>query len=569
MKQELIKLIGFRIKYLILLVCIVACRQSNKEQNVSIQEVETVQDSIKTKTSIDDTNGIETYDDNFFTVSEDFSGEYQLLDGITYFSNSEENKYYKSAIIFKKLSDTDYGYYYVDKIKDVSPIGYHGVIRQLKGKFYNLGIKENDSHTNSLFIQSEVKLITKGNILGMISFGGNFKKFMWFKKMEPEDQHHISLQKTLALGKSDYQKFITEYQQAKNYENPVFSQSINLEEFPELTQQFFQKLQQFKDLNKESIKHEDFEAILSSLKTKTLPVIESTNFDDFIEAEDFKNLDYKALSLDKIYPYFNEEGYNFRAISAYKLDVSNQFYTLVVTIKKGDNEMESQLIDYDLNGRILDFKLVSYDEIAEGLSAIQSKITKDTVYRHHFFYEDEGFEEDYFQILENGNLGEIKAKNTVEIQNMPLVHHALHHLKLNLFNVKTNFLITKTHPNQPENRIVIIPEIEEEIEGFLALHTHILIINERLGTIKAKYFESSKTNQWISDAIRLDQIEIETTTYQLSDSVNAFGITAHYFGASKANPYYNKTLSLFVQSCQIPYRYSLLVEGQHIYLLMF
>ena len=92
MKQELIKLIGFRIKYLILLVCIVACRQSNKEQNVSIQEVETVQDSIKTKTSIDDTNGIETYDDNFFTVSEDFSGEYQLLDGITYFSNSEENK---------------------------------------------------------------------------------------------------------------------------------------------------------------------------------------------------------------------------------------------------------------------------------------------------------------------------------------------------------------------------------------------------------------------------------------------------------------------------------------------
>ncbi|WP_338360060.1 hypothetical protein, partial [Yeosuana marina] len=76
---------------------------------------------------------------------EDFSGEYQLLDGFTYYSNADEIKYYKSAIIFEKLSNTDYGYYYVDKIKEVSPIGYHGVIRQLNGKFYNLGIKENTS----------------------------------------------------------------------------------------------------------------------------------------------------------------------------------------------------------------------------------------------------------------------------------------------------------------------------------------------------------------------------------------------------------------------------------------
>lgn len=291
-----------------------------------------------------------------------------------------------------------------------------------------------------------------------------------------------------------------------------------------------------------------FEAILSSLKTKTLPVIETTNFDDFIEAEDFKNLDYKALSLEKIYPHFNEKGYNFRAISAYKLDISDQFYTLVVTIKKGNHEMESHLINYDFNESIINHQVVSYDEVAEGLSAIHSKITKNSITRNHYFYEEEEFEQDHFQLLEDGKIEGIASKNIIEIPNMPLMHFALHNLDLNFLNIKTNLIVSKPHPDNPDDIIIVLPEIVDEGQEYFELNTHLLIINSRSGDMMQTFFESSKTNQWTSDAIRLDQIEIDTAPYLVKEDVRAFGVVVHYFGSSRVNPYYNKTLSLFIKS---------------------
>lgn len=52
------------------------------------------------------------------------------------------------------------------------------------------------------------------------------------------------------------------------------------------------------------------------------------------------------------------------------------FHTVVITIKKGDNEMESRLINYDLDGNIIDSKVMAYDEIAEGMSMTNSKIER-------------------------------------------------------------------------------------------------------------------------------------------------------------------------------------------------
>ena len=94
----------------------------------------------------------------------------------------------------------------------------------------------------------------------------------------------------------------------------------------------------------------------------------------FIEEEDYKNVDVMALQLQKLYPKFSKEDSGFKAISCYRLEIFEGFYSVVVTILKNEHEMESLLINYNLNGEIIDSKVVSYDEIAEGQSQIESKI---------------------------------------------------------------------------------------------------------------------------------------------------------------------------------------------------
>ena len=66
--------------------------------------------------------------------------------------------------------------------------------------------------------------------------------------------------------------------------------------------------------------------------------------------------------------------------------------------------------------------------------------------------------------------------------------------------------------------------------------------------ITNKYFESSKTNGWESNAILLSEITIDTTSYIIAENKIAFGIKVLHHGMSRPNPYSNKTISLFLKS---------------------
>ena len=133
-------------------------------------------------------------------------------------------------------------------------------------------------------------------------------------------------------------------------------------------------------------------------------------------------------------------------------------------------------------------------------------------------------------------------------QSESLINKVVKQLHIDKSKIKTELVISKSFPNNPNKTIIVIPEIVDEGEMYFELNSHILIIDSKSGNIKSYFFESSKTNNWISDAIQLTEITIDTAPYQISERERAFGVRLHFIGSSRPNPYESETISLFVQS---------------------
>ncbi len=94
-----------------------------------------------------------------------------------------------------------------------------------------------------------------------------------------------------------------------------------------------------------------------------------------------------------------------------------------------------------------------------------------------------------------------------------------------------------------ENHIlIVIPEIAEVGEGYMILNSNIILIDKKAGAIEAVY---KGEKAWYSDAVRIDQIEIEPTIYQLNKTNVAFGLKVFYANQSRPNPTSSIELSLF------------------------
>jgi len=148
-----------------------------------------------------------------------------------------------------------------------------------------------------------------------------------------------------------------------------------------------------------------FNDIINEIQFKTQPIVDSTNFDNTNVVKHFNLISVNNLQLVKIYPHFYSENYNYKASSSYRIDLSNNFHTVVLNIHKGENEMESVLINYKLNGELIDYKVISYDEIAEGWSRIESNIEDNRITIKNILWIDEKQETiEIFNINENGNI---------------------------------------------------------------------------------------------------------------------------------------------------------------------
>ncbi|WP_299839112.1 hypothetical protein [uncultured Tenacibaculum sp.] len=122
----------------------------------------------------------------------------------------------------------------------------------------------------------------------------------------------------------------------------------------------------------------------------------------------------------------------------------------------------------------------------------------------------------------------------------------LQQLNLKKEQCKTELITSKRLPYSKNETVVVIPEIIEDNGSEILFNSHILIIDSVSNQIKNKYFESSETNEWDSNAVILSYIEIDTAKYYITKNKRAFGIRLIFYTLSKMNPYSLETISLFV-----------------------
>ena len=295
------------------------------------------------------------------------------------------------------------------------------------------------------------------------------------------------------------------------------------------------------DIKRETAK---FKQEVETIKTRTLPLIDNRNFDSFIEAEDYNDVNIEVLNLDNIlYHNFNKDIHKYKAIASYKIKFTEDFYSIVVTIKKGDDKMESILINYTLDGEFIDSILIAHDEIDEYPTRTTTKITQSTLTRSHIFLEnqEERIEESVFRIAADGTIKELSSEEV-------LIDKVISQLGIDYARVNTHLLVAKVNPSNTQETIIVIPEFVASDEDYFLLNSHIVLVNNLTGYITHTYFESSNTNGWESDAIQLSKISIDTAPYMVAKDTRAFGVRVSYFGSSRANPYTKKTISLFVKS---------------------
>ncbi|OUS02834.1 hypothetical protein A9Q86_01940 [Flavobacteriales bacterium 33_180_T64] len=294
-----------------------------------------------------------------------------------------------------------------------------------------------------------------------------------------------------------------------------------------------------------------FKTLINAIPLKNKPLIDSTNFDNFTATKFYNKEEVLSLKLENIYPNFYKEGYNYKATSSYKLKYSCEFHSIVFTILKGDNEMESVLINYNMSGELIDYKVISYDEITEGWSKIESKIKGNHITINDILWVEEKHQRlKLFEIDTIGNIKRVEdAYNSPETPSTIQIERVIQQLNIDKLKIKEEFVSSKILTHNKDESIVIIPEIaSDDDENMYRLNSHIALVNNTTGKITHKYYESSKTSGWESDAIMLSEIAIDTTKYQLNDYTKAFGIQVYNYGLSRVNPYSNRTLSLFVKS---------------------
>jgi hypothetical protein len=158
--------------------------------------------------------------------SKNISGEYELLKGYTLFLGDEKEEIVASNLIVEKLLDNDYGFFAAHKIKDRRPNERNGILRNYKGRYHQLAFCEYDmskgiskkDFEKGITLHNQVIIRKKGNKLAMIQYGGNFRTYLLYKKLNSDTNYSIYLEDALDRSKLDYKKILVEYNKARSYD---------------------------------------------------------------------------------------------------------------------------------------------------------------------------------------------------------------------------------------------------------------------------------------------------------------------------------------------------------------
>ena len=157
--------------------------------------------------------------------------------------------------------------------------------------------------------------------------------------------------------------------------------------------------------------------IWKSLPLRSLPLNDSTNFDTFKVGTELIMTEIQLLQLFKVYPELASVDSQFKVFPSYKLNISDNYYSIVLIIKKGEHELESILLNYDLSENLSGYKVIAYDEIAESFFRTSSRIEKDFVTVTEESYVDgKKVTIKKFHINRNGEFNEIKTNFKSDIR---------------------------------------------------------------------------------------------------------------------------------------------------------
>ena len=293
----------------------------------------------------------------------------------------------------------------------------------------------------------------------------------------------------------------------------------------------------------------NFKEEFEKLPLRKIPLVDTTSFDSFIDEDDIRPINPETFSLPIIYKNWYQEGYNYKAISGSRVELSELFLTAIITIKKGDSEMENRLINFDPDGNYIDSLVIAYDEIAEGLSRILSRIGHSFIRVDHIFWNEiKEVTQVVYTITSDGAFEEIDSTNFYQsIEDYTLINSILMDLNLEWAQIEYGYLIVEELSQITLETLVIIPEIVEEQDDVLALNTHIVLVHPITGSITHTLFETYKSNGWFSDAVGIEEITIDPLVYRVSRTTKAFGVLIKYRTSSQPNPYAQEVISLYVK----------------------
>ncbi|RZL29972.1 MULTISPECIES: hypothetical protein [Pedobacter] len=134
--------------------------------------------------------------------------------------------------------------------------------------------------------------------------------------------------------------------------------------------------------------------------------------------------------------------------------------------------------------------------------------------------------------------------------NSSLKNKVLEQLGLKPEEINEELYVEKVLPYAKTQTAIVIcknrkSELDKNDDSSFELDAYIIIANNITGKILYKYFEES---EWISDAIMLTGITIDTGIFTLNNETRAFGVQTSYANGSQPNPHHHTDLSLFVQS---------------------
>jgi hypothetical protein len=132
-----------------------------------------------------------------------------------------------------------------------------------------------------------------------------------------------------------------------------------------------------------------------------------------------------------------------------------------------------------------------------------------------------------------------------EFSEKEIINKVVTALKVNEKNLLVDKICLKAISNQNDKVIIVLPVVsnrDPECEECFDIDNNLLVWNKNTKLIESKYIKKA---EWTSDALKFDEIKIDTGLYYLNKNTRAFGIRYSYRGSSSVDLFGMEAINLY------------------------